>query len=93
MSKVKLAIKIDDFLYNYDPYEYQDQERYPGSITDDLEEIVDKEDFNDIKKFLNEVINDDRNEFSIKEAKELLSDITSFELKNKHERRQENATR
>ena len=72
-----LTAKIDDFMKNYDPYEYQDQEQYTGSNYDNIFENVWHNRTEDIEKFLVFVIGNDISEFK-EEAEKIKKDIETY---------------
>lgn len=75
MNKEKFINQLDEFMYEFDPYEYADQQVYPGSNRDDISSLVENHKFRDIKDFLQEVIDDNRDPNCVMKAKKLLKQI------------------
>ena len=87
-----LTAKIDDFMKNYDPYEYQDQEQYTGSNYDNIFENVWHNRTEDIEKFLDFVIENDISD-SKEEAEKIKKEIESYSKKIKENEKEISNTR
>ena len=75
----RLIQTIDRYIYNVDPYEYEACEIYPGYNKDYVTELVKNNCFSGIKAYLNEIIEEDRDEINVYTAKSLLRDILHFQ--------------
>lgn len=74
-----LAIKIDDFMYHYDPYSYNDaligtREENIVSITSDIENGNTEE----IGRFFNDLIEESEDPEEVEQAKGFLSELSSL---------------
>ena len=76
LTEQELARKIDNFMRKVDPFEYSDAEIYEGSNYDFIKNDVQKCNFQHIKTYLNELVEEN---IVKRDAKELLSDIKAFE--------------
>ena len=75
----RLIQTIDRYILNVDPYEYEACEIYPGYNKDYVTELVKNNCFSGIKAYLNEIIEEDRDEINVYTAKSLLRDILHFQ--------------
>lgn len=71
-----LANKIDQFMREFDPYEYSDSEIYAGSNMDEIFKNVRHNTMNGIKRCLESIVIDDR--YMVSDAKELLQEIEKY---------------
>lgn len=75
----ELAKKIDDFAHDFDPYDYADQELYPGSNYDQAYADVLNLNMSDVKQSLQNVIEDDLDHEMTIQAQHLIKDIEKYE--------------
>lgn len=75
----ELAEKLDGFARDFNPYDYQDQEVYPGSNYDSVYADVLNCNTEAITKSLTDVIEDDRNHEMTDRAHCLVQDIKKYE--------------
>lgn len=75
----ELAEKIDQFNKNFDPYDYQDWEVYPGSNYDTTYAEIEMGKTGEIKNSLQEIVDEDWNPELASDAKRLIGDIEKYE--------------
>lgn len=73
-----LAAKLDTFTHDLDPYEYQDQEIYPGSIYDRTYADLENGRGGEISSSLQEVVDEDWNPELSDRARSLIDDISKY---------------
>lgn len=78
-ATAELAEKLDSFAKDFDPYDYQDSEIYPGSNYDSVYADVLNCNTSDIVKSLQDVVDDDRDNEMVSRASYLIGDIKKFE--------------
>lgn len=79
MNKETLVNKLDNFLYDYDTYEYKDNENYLGHNKNQIAYLVNQDDFNGIKTYLKEVISES-DDYEIQYvASGLIKDINKYQ--------------
>ena len=86
MNKEELINKIDSFVYDYDPYEYQDTEEYPGFNREQIAQEVRSNSFSGIKAYLKEILEEDDDPDVQNEVKEILKEVKKYQSKEKQGR-------
>lgn len=77
-----MAGRLDAFMEKFDPYEYRDQELYKGSNYDQTLAMLRKGETKYIEKTLSGIIKDERDDYILSEAKELLKCVKTFQKQN-----------
>ena len=79
MNKETLVNKLDNFLYDYDTYEYKDNEDYLGYQKEQIEELVRHHEFNVISKYLTEIFKESNDDEIKQVANNLIKDINRYQ--------------
>lgn len=81
-----LTNAIDRFSYDHDTYEYKDSEDMPGSVRQQIEDLVRTDELEGIKEYLHELIEENEYPELLKDAEKVLAQISSYEsyLKEKN---------
>lgn len=74
-----LTDAIDRFSYDHDTYEYKDSEDMPGTVRQQIEDLVRKNDLAGIKEYLHEMIEENEYPELIHDAEKVLAQISSYE--------------
>ena len=86
MNNEELINKIDTFISDYDPYEYQDTEDYPSFNREQIAQEVRCYDLSGVKSYLKEILEEDDDPDVQNEVKEILKDIKKYQNKEKEGR-------
>lgn len=81
-----LTDMINQFSYNHDTYEYKDVEEASGTVRQQIEDLVRKDDLEGIKEYLHEMIEENDLPELLQDAEKVLGQISSYEsyLKEKN---------
>lgn len=81
-----LTDMINQFSYDHDTYEYKDVEEASGTVRQQIEDLVRKDDLEGIKEYLHEMIEENDLPELLQDAEKVLGQISSYEsyLKEKN---------
>lgn len=74
-----LAIKIDRFMKEWDPYEYADQEIYAGSNYDQIFSSIRKGDTSEISNYFKKILDEDISSKESEEIEQIMKCLETFE--------------
>lgn len=74
-----LTDMIDQFSYDHDPYEYKDSEDMPGTVRQQIENLVRTDDLAGIKEYFHEMIEENDSPELLKDAEKVLDQIKDYE--------------
>ena len=74
-----LTDMINQFSYNHDTYEYKDVEEASGTVRQQIEDLVRKDDLEGIKEYLHEMIEENDLPELLQDAEKVLGQISSYE--------------
>lgn len=77
-----VATALTKFVKDYDFYEFQDQEQYPGYLYDNNLSDIKRHNTQHIKEYLNSILEDNDNNGIEEEVNSLLKEIELYEINN-----------